>query len=131
MLWRCGSMDSTYKTNKYNLPFVLLVGVNHHHQKIIYGSALLNVEIEEAYTWLLQTFHEGMNNKLPVSMVTDGDKAMRNATKIVSQMRTIDFVHGIWYAMPLHISRIIQSFVHLLNTCMTSKHVNLTRIGIL
>jgi hypothetical protein len=131
MLWRCGNTDSTYKTNKYNLPFLLLVGKKHHHQKIIYGSALLNVETEEAYTWLLQTFHKGMNNKLLILVVTDGDKAMHNAIKTVSQMRIIDFVHGIWHAMPPHISRIIQSFVRLVNTCMTSKHVNLKRIGIL
>ena len=25
------AFDSTYKTNKYNLPFVVLIGVNHHH----------------------------------------------------------------------------------------------------
>jgi transposase-like protein len=77
------AFDSTYKTNKYNLPFVLLVGVNHHHQTIIFGSGLLNLETEEAYTWLLQTFHKGMNNKSPVSVVTDGDKAMHNAIKTV------------------------------------------------
>jgi hypothetical protein len=77
------AFDSTYKTNRYNLPFVLLVGVNHHHQTIIFGSALLSGETEEAYTWLLQSFHEGMNNKSPVSVVTDGDKAMRNAIRKV------------------------------------------------
>ncbi len=52
---------------------MLLVDVNHHHQTIIFGSALLNVEIEEAYTWLPQTFHEGMNNKSPILVIIDGD----------------------------------------------------------
>jgi hypothetical protein len=77
------AFDSTYKTNKYNLPFVVLIGVNHHHQTIVFGSGLLNVETEEAYTWLLQAFHDAMNNKSPVSVVTDGDRAMRNAINTV------------------------------------------------
>jgi hypothetical protein len=77
------AFDSTYKTNKYNLPFVVLNGVNHYHQTIVFGSGLLNVETEEAYTWLLQAFHDAMNNKSPVSVVTDGDRAMRNAINTV------------------------------------------------
>uniref|UniRef100_A0A2N9HBQ1 SWIM-type domain-containing protein n=1 Tax=Fagus sylvatica TaxID=28930 RepID=A0A2N9HBQ1_FAGSY len=50
---------------------------------IVFGSGLLNVETEEAYTWLLQAFHDAMNNKSPVSVVTDGDRAMRNAINTV------------------------------------------------
>jgi hypothetical protein len=77
------AFNSTYKTNKYKLPFVLLIGVNHHHQTIVFRSGLLNVETEEAYTWLLQAFHDAMNNKSPYSIVIDGDRAMRNAINTI------------------------------------------------
>ena len=77
------AFESMYETNKYNLPCMILVSVNHHHQTIVFGCGLLNVETEETYTWLLQTFHDGMNDKSPISVVTNGDKAMRNAIKEV------------------------------------------------
>ncbi|KAL5740070.1 hypothetical protein ACOSQ2_029250 [Xanthoceras sorbifolium] len=39
--------DTIYRTNKYNMPFVPITGVNHHLQSIQFGCALLQDE-----TWL-------------------------------------------------------------------------------
>ncbi|KAI8534282.1 hypothetical protein RHMOL_Rhmol10G0078200 [Rhododendron molle] len=76
--------DATYRTNAYGKPFVILAGVNSHFQTTIFGCALLTAETVEAYTWVLKKFLDSMGNeKMPVSVMTDGDKATRRAIKIV------------------------------------------------
>ncbi|KAH9646936.1 protein FAR1-RELATED SEQUENCE [Citrus sinensis] len=77
------SFDSTYRTNAYNKPLVLFVGLNHHMRSTVFGFALLSSETEEKYIWLLRTFLSAMDGKMPVSIVTDGDRAMRNAIRTV------------------------------------------------
>lgn len=71
--------DTTYRTNAYRKPFVILAGVNNHWQTTIFGCALLVDEKVETYLWVLATFLEVMKGKTPTSVVTDGDKAMRSA----------------------------------------------------
>ncbi|KAK0607928.1 hypothetical protein LWI29_022823 [Acer saccharum] len=77
------AFDATYRTNVYQRPLVMLVGVNHHHSTTIFGFGLLGDETVETYTWLLQTFLVAMHGKMPKSVVTDGDKAMHKAIKTV------------------------------------------------
>lgn len=47
------TFDATYLTNRYHMPFVPFTGVNHHHQSIMFGCALLVNEKIESYVWLL------------------------------------------------------------------------------
>ncbi|XP_004301290.1 PREDICTED: protein FAR-RED IMPAIRED RESPONSE 1-like [Fragaria vesca subsp. vesca] len=75
--------DSTYKTNVYNRLLVLFVGSNNHRGSIIFGAALISDETEETYTWLLCTFLESMNGKMPKVVLTDSDEAMRKAIETV------------------------------------------------
>ncbi|XP_058198578.1 protein FAR1-RELATED SEQUENCE 5-like [Rhododendron vialii] len=76
--------DATYRTNAYGKPFVILVGVNSHFQTAIFGCALLTAETVETYTWVLEKFLDSMGNeKMPMSVMTDGDKATRRAIKTV------------------------------------------------
>jgi hypothetical protein len=56
-------------------PLVILVEVNHHMQTTIFGCALLVDETVKTYIWVLKTLIGAMNNKMPMSVVTDGDKA--------------------------------------------------------
>ncbi|RVW59745.1 Protein FAR1-related sequence 7 [Vitis vinifera] len=70
-------------TNAYKKPLVVLVGVNHHHQTVVFGYALLIDESVGTYEWVLETFLDAMMNKRPISVVTDGDKAMHKAIKKV------------------------------------------------
>ena len=72
------AFDATYRTNAYRKPFVVLLGINHHRRSIVFGFALLSDETEHTYTWLLQTFLLAMEGKQPKTVITDGDKAMRN-----------------------------------------------------
>ena len=75
--------DATYKKNKYNKPLVIFSGTNHHRQTCIFGCALLADERADTYKWLLENFLDVMMKKQPSVVVTDGDKAMMEAIKVV------------------------------------------------
>ncbi|XP_028070317.1 protein FAR1-RELATED SEQUENCE 5-like [Camellia sinensis] len=75
--------DTTYKTNAYNNPFVIFAGVNNHFETTIFACSLLVDETIATYTWVLQKLLEAMDNKRPVSVLTDGDMAMREAIQKV------------------------------------------------
>ena len=65
------TFDTTYKTNKYSMPFAPFTGLNHHYQSILFGCALLQDEYEASFIWLFETWLEAMNGKMPVSIITD------------------------------------------------------------
>ncbi|KAF7142193.1 hypothetical protein RHSIM_Rhsim05G0159900 [Rhododendron simsii] len=73
--------DTTYRTNAYKKPFVILAGVSNNFTTTIFGCALLSKETEDTHNWVLSTFLEAMNGKRPISVVTDGDLAMCNAIR--------------------------------------------------
>ncbi|KAG2711955.1 hypothetical protein I3760_04G102500 [Carya illinoinensis] len=73
------TFDTTYLTNIYNMPFVSFSGVNHHHQIIMFGCALLVNETVESYIWLLRTWQEVMLGKAPETLITDDNKVMAKA----------------------------------------------------
>ncbi|KAL6314835.1 hypothetical protein AAG906_029050 [Vitis piasezkii] len=53
------AFDTTYRTNAYKKPLVILVGINHHHQTIVFGCALLVDESVSTYTWQCVTPSRG------------------------------------------------------------------------
>ncbi|KAL7192147.1 hypothetical protein ACSBR2_024069 [Camellia fascicularis] len=75
--------DTTYHTNQYKKPFVILAGVSNYFMTIIIGCALLPDETMETYTWVLEMLMEAMDGQRPISVVTDGDRAMRQAIERV------------------------------------------------
>ncbi|XP_078156568.1 protein FAR1-RELATED SEQUENCE 5-like [Carex rostrata] len=77
------TFDTTYQTNKYNMPFAPFIGVNHHRQSIIFGMALLKCETAENFCWLFKTFLEAMYDKHPSAIITDQDPAMRKAIEMI------------------------------------------------
>ncbi|GAB2281892.1 hypothetical protein Dimus_016456 [Dionaea muscipula] len=73
------AFDTTYRTNKYNMPFAPFTGVNHHSQSIQFGCALLQDETEKTFVWLFETWLEAMGGRPPISIITDQDLAMKGA----------------------------------------------------
>jgi hypothetical protein len=64
--------------------FVVFSGVNNHHnQTIILATAIVSNEVKGTYVWLLEQLKAAMKGKTPISVITDGDVAMRNAIKRV------------------------------------------------
>jgi zinc finger SWIM domain-containing protein 3 len=54
------SFDTTFQTNKFEMPFAPFLGTNHHKQTIIFGVALLFDETIESFVWLFETFLKAM-----------------------------------------------------------------------
>jgi hypothetical protein len=64
------TFDTTYRTNLYNLPFGLFVGVNNHFQSIIFGGVLLTEETIDAFKWTFRNFLAVMGAKCPQTILT-------------------------------------------------------------
>ena len=81
--------DSTYKTNRYAMPFIPFVGINNHRQTTVFACAIVSDEKEVTYKWLLETFLKAMYQQKPKGIITDGDAAMIAAVGKVFA--------GVWY----------------------------------
>nr|XP_051210933.1 protein FAR1-RELATED SEQUENCE 5-like [Lolium perenne] len=81
--------DSTYKTNRYAMPFIPFVGINNHRQTTVFACAIVSDEKEVTYKWLLETFLKAMYQQKPKGIITDGDAAMIAAVGKVFP--------GVWY----------------------------------
>ncbi|XP_010245238.1 PREDICTED: protein FAR1-RELATED SEQUENCE 5-like [Nelumbo nucifera] len=76
-------LDPTYGICRYGLPFVPIVGVNHHYQTVLFGSALLFDETEESFVWLLETWMKTMGGQQPKVILTDQESAVGGAISCV------------------------------------------------
>lgn len=77
------TFDTTYLTNKYDMPFAPFVGVNHHGQSVLLGCGLISKENIETFTWLFRAWLTCMHDCPPTAIITDQDKAMKAAIAIV------------------------------------------------
>ncbi|TVU35741.1 hypothetical protein EJB05_17644, partial [Eragrostis curvula] len=75
------TFDTTYRTNLYNLPFGLFVGVNNHFQSVIFGGVLLTNEKISDFEWAFSEFVAIMGGKPPVTILTDQCQAMDAAIR--------------------------------------------------
>nr|XP_017227596.1 PREDICTED: protein FAR1-RELATED SEQUENCE 5-like [Daucus carota subsp. sativus] len=77
------AFDTTYLTNKYDMPFAPFVGVNHHGQSILLGCGLVSNEDTITFVWLFRTWLTCMFGNPPNAIITDQDRAMQNAIEQV------------------------------------------------
>jgi hypothetical protein len=109
------TFDTTYLTNKYAMPFAPFVGVNHHGQLILLGAILILSEDIKTFVWLFETWLNCMNGRAPSAIITDQDRAMKNAINkvcpntrhrwclwhILKKLReNLDYIHS---TMPLRV----------------------------
>ncbi|KAL8555199.1 hypothetical protein ACS0TY_003131 [Phlomoides rotata] len=73
------TFDTMYRPNQFQVPFAPFTGVNHHGQIILFGCALLLDESEASFAWVFKTWLSAMNNRPPVSLTTDQDRAIKAA----------------------------------------------------
>ncbi|KAF5727099.1 FAR1-related sequence 5 [Tripterygium wilfordii] len=82
------TFDTTYRSNRYRLPFAPFTGVNHHGQPVLFGCAFLINESETSFVWLFNTWLMAMSGRAPVSITTDHDSIIRSAvTQVFPQTR--------------------------------------------
>ncbi|KAM7471008.1 hypothetical protein LguiA_009191 [Lonicera macranthoides] len=73
------TFDTTYRSNRYRLPFAPFTGVNHHGQPVLFGCAFLINESEASFVWLFETWLAAMSGRPPVSITTDHDAVIQAA----------------------------------------------------
>lgn len=64
-------IDTTCMTERYNVPLVSFIGVNHHGQSVLLGCGLLASETTESYTWLFRAWLTCMLGRSPQTIITD------------------------------------------------------------
>jgi hypothetical protein len=75
----CISFDTTFLTNKYNLPFAPIVGVSPHGNTYLFACALIGNERADSFKWVFSEFLSAMGGKHPQTIITDQDGAMQKA----------------------------------------------------
>ncbi|XP_076886053.1 protein FAR1-RELATED SEQUENCE 5-like [Bidens hawaiensis] len=73
------TFDTTYRSNRYRLPFAPFTGINHHGQPLLFGCAFLLNESESSFIWLFKTWGSAMSGRSPVSITTDHDTVIQSA----------------------------------------------------
>lgn len=76
-------MDCTYKTNKYNMPLLDIIGVSCFNTSFYAGFVFLEREDEDSYTWALSVFKKTLENREPSVIMSDRELALMNAVKMV------------------------------------------------
>ena len=64
------TFDTTYKTNLYDMPFGLFVGVNNHFQSIIFGGVLMSDEKIDTFKWIFTEFFQMIGAPQPQTFLT-------------------------------------------------------------
>ncbi|BBN67412.1 hypothetical protein Prudu_70S000700 [Prunus dulcis] len=74
--------DTTFNTNRYDLTFAPMLGVNNHGQTIVLACAFLSKETTESFVWMFEEFKKAMPGGEPKTIITDQDAAMARAISI-------------------------------------------------
>ena len=76
-------MDCTYKTNKFKMPLLSIIGITATHRSFFGCFAFLQDETMEGYRWVLERLREICSNLKPGSIVTDRELALMDAISAV------------------------------------------------
>ncbi|KAK7244540.1 hypothetical protein RIF29_39363 [Crotalaria pallida] len=77
------TIDTSYLSNRYEVPLATFAGVNHHGQSVLFGCGLLSCEDSESFIWLFQSWLRCMSGVPPQGIITDQCKSMQNAIEAV------------------------------------------------
>ncbi|XP_028104757.1 uncharacterized protein LOC114303807 [Camellia sinensis] len=96
----CVIIDGTYKTNRYQLSLLEIMGVTSTHMTFSVAITYLQTERVDNYAWVLQTLRDLVDDGvLPEVIVTDRELALMNPLTTPFQMLDICYVVGILIRM--------------------------------
>ncbi|XWS36794.1 hypothetical protein CRYUN_Cryun20dG0116600 [Craigia yunnanensis] len=71
--------DTFFVRNKYKIPYIPIIGVNHHFQYMLLGCALIGDNTTSAFVWLMRSWLKAMGGQAPRAIITDQDKVLNEA----------------------------------------------------
>ncbi|XP_038688792.1 protein FAR1-RELATED SEQUENCE 5-like [Tripterygium wilfordii] len=92
-------MDCTYKTNKYRLPLMQIVGVTSTKKTFSIAFCYMSAEKEDNYVWGLNCFKDLFDTVLAGVFICDREIALMNALKIVFLVQRICSVEFTYLGM--------------------------------
>ncbi|XVE78487.1 hypothetical protein DITRI_Ditri13aG0149200 [Diplodiscus trichospermus] len=75
--------DTYFFRNKYKIPYIPIIGVNHHFQYMLLGCALIGDNTTSAFVWLMRSWLKAMGGQAPKVIITDQDKVLNEAVAAV------------------------------------------------
>nr|XP_043617051.1 protein FAR1-RELATED SEQUENCE 6 [Erigeron canadensis] len=75
--------DTTYLSNKFEIPLVTFVGMNHHCQSVLLGCGLLSGETRESYLWVFNAWLTSTSGQVPQTIITDRCKILQSVVSEV------------------------------------------------
>jgi len=91
------AIDTTCLANKYEIPLISFVGVNHHGQSVLLGCGFLGHESVEYFVWILKAWLKCMLGRPPLVIVTDQCKPLQSAVSEV--FPNARHCYCMWYIM--------------------------------
>ncbi|KQK00267.1 protein FAR1-RELATED SEQUENCE 6 isoform X2 [Brachypodium distachyon] len=80
--------DTSYLTQKFDLPLVFFTGMNNHGQSVLFGTGLLSDLSADSYTWLFRAFLTCMKDSYPYTIITEHYNAILDAVReVFSQVK--------------------------------------------
>ncbi|KAJ4821669.1 Protein FAR1-RELATED SEQUENCE 6 [Rhynchospora pubera] len=91
------SFDTVYLTDRYVMPLVAFLGMNHHGQFVLLGCGLLGDETVESYAWLFKKWLKCMDDRPPDAIITSHTSAVTQAAAMV--FPTARRRYNLWHVM--------------------------------
>lgn len=95
--WDTIKIDTTCLANKFEIPLISFVGVNHHGQSLLLGCGFLGHESVEYFIWVFRAWLTCMLGRPPQVIITDQSKPLQNAVSVV--FPEARHCYCLWYIM--------------------------------
>ncbi|KAJ9702601.1 hypothetical protein PVL29_004375 [Vitis rotundifolia] len=91
------AIDTSCLANKFEIPLISFVGMNHHGQSVLLGCGFLGHESVEYFVWIFQAWLTCMLGRPPQVIITDQCKPLQNAiSEVFPEAR---HCYCLWYIM--------------------------------
>lgn len=70
-------IDTSCLANKYQVPLVSIIGINHHGQCALFGCGLLTMQTVESYIWLFRAWLTSVLGRPPQVIIADQCEALQ------------------------------------------------------